>query len=297
MANYPEPYPGNGIYKSFTKTWHSNSYPEISPTRAGLAANGKVVLVTGGGSGIGKAIAIAFAQAGAKFVAIFGRRVEKLKTAAEEIRKANPSGMTDVFYVSVDLSQRAAVDTAFTSAVEQAGGAKVDVFVSNAATMPTNGWVAGYNEDVLRQGLELNVLGHFNAVQAILPRLAPTAKVFNVSSGIGHINPVPTVWVYAMIKAAMIKFYDYLQAENPGLYVVNIQPGVVATDLNADQDFNKEDSVDLPGHFLVWLASPEAEFLKGKYVWVNWDVSELKARADEIKNSLLLRVLLHGVPM
>jgi hypothetical protein len=55
--------------------------------------------------------------------------------------------------------------------------------------------------------------------------------------------------------------------------------------------------VSLPSHFNVWLASPEAEFLKGKYVWVNWDVEELQARAEEIKNSLLLKVGLLGVPM
>lgn len=56
-------------------------------------------------------------------------------------------------------------------------------------------------------------------------------------------------------------------------------------------------SVSLPAHFHLWLASPEAEFLKGKFVWINWDVEELKAHADEIKDSLLLKVLLHGVPM
>lgn len=55
--------------------------------------------------------------------------------------------------------------------------------------------------------------------------------------------------------------------------------------------------VNLPAHFFVWLASREAEFLKGKFVWANWDVDDLKARADEIKDSLLLRVLLNGVPL
>lgn len=55
--------------------------------------------------------------------------------------------------------------------------------------------------------------------------------------------------------------------------------------------------VNLPAHFLVWLTCSEAEFLKGKLVWVNWDVDELKDRADEIKNSLLLTVGLHGVPL
>lgn len=55
--------------------------------------------------------------------------------------------------------------------------------------------------------------------------------------------------------------------------------------------------MELPAHFQVWLASPEADFLKGKFVWANWDVDELKAHADEIKSTKLLRVLLNGVPM
>jgi hypothetical protein len=55
--------------------------------------------------------------------------------------------------------------------------------------------------------------------------------------------------------------------------------------------------VNLPAHFNVWIASPEAEFLKGKFVWANWDVNELTAFAEEIKESMLLRIDLHGVPM
>jgi hypothetical protein len=53
----------------------------------------------------------------------------------------------------------------------------------------------------------------------------------------------------------------------------------------------------LPGHFNVWIASPEAEFLKGKFVWANWDVDELKSLAEEVKESMLLRIGLNGVPM
>lgn len=56
-------------------------------------------------------------------------------------------------------------------------------------------------------------------------------------------------------------------------------------------------TVALPGQFNLWLASPEAEFLKGKFIWVNWDVEELKALAGEIKGSALLKIDLHGVPM
>ena len=55
--------------------------------------------------------------------------------------------------------------------------------------------------------------------------------------------------------------------------------------------------VDLPGHFYVWLASPEAKFLKGKFVWTNWDAEELLEKADEIKKSTLLSWVVDGVPM
>ena len=52
-----------------------------------------------------------------------------------------------------------------------------------------------------------------------------------------------------------------------------------------------------PGQFAVWLASSEAKFLESKYVWVNWDVDELMARAEGIKASRLLTVMLNGVQM
>jgi hypothetical protein len=47
---------------------------------------------------------------------------------------------------------------------------------------------------------------------------------------------------------------------------------------------------------MVWLASPEAAFLKGKYIWANWDVSEMKDRAEEIAASDLLTMKLGGWP-
>ena len=48
------------------------------------------------------------------------------------------------------------------------------------------------------------------------------------------------------------------------------------------------DDVGLPAGFMVWHASPESRFLKGKYLWANWDVDELKARKEQIEGSNLL---------
>jgi hypothetical protein len=53
--------------------------------------------------------------------------------------------------------------------------------------------------------------------------------------------------------------------------------------------------VDLAASFTVWLTSPEAKFLKGKFVYANWDVEELKERATEIENSDMLLQALAGV--
>lgn len=320
---YIDPYPGNGTFKSFTKTWRNKPYAAISPSRPELSAKGKVVFITGGGTGIGKATGIAFAQAGAKAVAIFGRRVEKLREAAEEIRAANAKGGTKVVFEALDLSKRESTDKGFAGALKQIGADNVNVFVSNASTGFVKGTLAGYDEQNAREFFDMNLMGAFNAIQGATPLLASDAKVLHISSGIGHIMPIPGVWTYAAVKAANTKMFDYLAAENPGWSVFNVQPGVVGTDINTlmeqqdegelcpcyrccsyhivcfldDSWLTKDLTVELPANFHVWLASPEAEFLKGKYLWVNWDVDELKAQADEIKNSLVLRTLLNGVPM
>jgi hypothetical protein len=54
--------------------------------------------------------------------------------------------------------------------------------------------------------------------------------------------------------------------------------------------------VSLPADFVVWVASEDAAFLKGKYVWANWDVGELVERKAEIVEKKLLEMWLNGVP-
>jgi hypothetical protein len=55
-------------------------------------------------------------------------------------------------------------------------------------------------------------------------------------------------------------------------------------------------TVSLAGDFTVWISSHEAKFLDGTFVWSNWDVEEMKARAEEIGEGYLLRMGLHGWP-
>lgn len=232
FTSVSELYPADQYWKSFTKTWHSKSYPKISPLQPDLQVKDSVVFITGGGTGIGRAAAIAFAQAGAKSIAIFGRRVEKLQSAAEEARKANPNGTTKVVFESVDLSERAAVESAFAEALEKVGETKIDIFLPNAGIQQPHGPVAGYDQDQFLNGLKLNVVGAFNTIQVMMPLLAPKAKVLHISSGIAHMYHMPGSWAYAATKIANTKMFEYLQDENPDLFIVNVQPGVVNTEIN-----------------------------------------------------------------
>ncbi|OJI97560.1 hypothetical protein ASPVEDRAFT_184432 [Aspergillus versicolor CBS 583.65] len=281
---------------SFTKSWHSEPYPFISPTRPGLSAAGKNVVITGGGTGIGKAIAIAFTQAGAKSVAIIGRRVNKLEATAQAIKEAATT-TTQVIIEAGDITHLKSIKTALENIVAEVG--QIDIFASNAGMLPTPAPVFGYSEADLRVAFETNFIGAFHSLQAFLPLAAPGAKVFNTSSGIAHWAPqkeLPGMFSYAATKLATIRMFDYFAAENPGIHVVNIQPGIIATEVNPDIT-EGPDTVELPAHFLVWLASDEAKFLKGRFVWANWDAQELIARAGDIQKSLLLKVSLNGVDM
>lgn len=217
---------------SFTKTWHNDSYPAISPTRPELSVTGKDVVITGGGTGIGKAAAIAFAQANAKSVSIVGRRIGRLQTAGQEIKEANSS--TQVVLQTGDITDRASIEAALGAIVGKIGS-KIDIFLNNAGMLPEEASVIGYPEIEVRRSFEINFLGTLNALQAFTPLAAPGAKLLHTGSSIAHWAPlpeVPGVWSYAAMKGAAQKMIDYYAAENPEIHVASFHPGIVGTEIN-----------------------------------------------------------------
>ncbi|RFU73022.1 short-chain dehydrogenase [Trichoderma arundinaceum] len=267
-------------FPSWTKEWHSEPYPAISPTRPELSSAGRVVVITGGGSGIGAAIARAFALAGSEKIAIISRTQSRLDKTKAEIEAKHPH--TKVLAVAADITREADINNAFDKIEEVFG--KIDVYVSNSAWMSSGAKIAESETAEWWQGFETNVLGAFLSFKAFHKHASPKgAYILNIDSGIAHMPPIPTlVSAYAGSKAAATKLFDYIAFEYPEYHVVNIQPGVVDTELNQKSTVRGTDHVDLPGHFAVWLTSPEAVFLRNKFVWVNWDVDELKARKNEI---------------
>ncbi|KAI7773007.1 hypothetical protein LA080_012498 [Diaporthe eres] len=282
-------------FVSFTKTYHNKPYEDISPARAELSASGKNVVITGGGTGVGLAIAMAFSQAGAKSVSILGRRLDRLETAAIDISNAKADPETLVIFETADLMDRAQVDKAFRSLHEKVG--KLDILVSNAATLIAPGPLLTSDPEAVLQGFKLNALSGLHAVQAFMHVAVEEPTVINTSAAIVHTAPFPGTGAYGVAKAAVFKMLDYLAAENPNMHVVSFQPGILATEMTEGKNIPAQDVVELPGQFAVWLASPEAKFLRSKFVWANWDVKELLARKDEIKETKLLNLILDGVLM
>lgn len=222
-------------WTSFTKTWHDKPYQFISPSRPELSVSGKNVVVTGGGTGIGKATAIAFAKAGAASVTILGRRLDRLQTSSAEIAAAAPT--TRVLFETADTTKRTSISSALKTIVGQVG--KIDIFISNAGMQPVFGQVASYDESELRRALEVNLVGSFNAVQSFIPLAAPGAMLFNISSCLAHLEtvaPTEQVFAYSISKLASNRMFDFVAAENPGLHVVNVHPGITDTEINADID-------------------------------------------------------------
>jgi len=273
MASKPE------LFPAYTPTWHDKSYPYISPTRPELSVAGKTIIVTGGGTGIGASIAQSFAIAGAKAIGLVGRRENVLLETAAKISSIAPS--VQISHAIADVADASALSTAISS-LSQTFSSKIDVFVSNAGYFPTLGSIADTDSEDWWKAFEVNAKGGFNAIKAFLAVAAPGGKFINISTGVTTINSWPGFSAYAASKLAMVKIVEYLSAEREDIWSINVHPGVVASDMNTKSGSAVFDEADLPGDFTVWLVSEEAKFLKGKFVWVNWDAEELIQWKDKI---------------
>ena len=285
-------------HPSFTPTYHHDVYPAIDPTSPALDCSDKIVLITGGGRGIGKAIAKGFAAAKAKGIVLLGRDATTLQTSAAEIRTLSPS--TDVFIATADIQQQDQVQKALQDVVAHFGTVP-DVLVNNAGGLRGQGPIIDVDIDDFWESFELNTRGPLIVSQAFLrsARAHDAEKkgrtIINISSGAAHVPYAPGIASYSCAKAATCRIMEFLHHENPEWNIFSIQPGVVATDLSRGYGRAGEDSGELPAGFAVWLAvSPDAGVFSGKFLWANWDVHELLSRREEILEKNLLEFGLKG---
>jgi NAD(P)-dependent dehydrogenase (short-subunit alcohol dehydrogenase family) len=197
------------------------------PAACGRASlRGQVVIVTGAGRGIGKAIAQASAEAGAT-VLLAARSAEELEKAAAEIRAKGKAAVA----VPTDLVDKAASENLIKTAVDRFG--RLDVLVNNAGTNHIANLVMTKEED-FRAVYELNVFAVFRLTKAALRPMirAKSGRIINVSSVSAKVGAAYNS-AYASSKAAVLGFTRSVAKETAqlGITVNAICPWHVDTEL------------------------------------------------------------------
>ena len=211
---------------------------------------GKNALITGGGRGLGKAVAVALANEGVN-VGITGRNEESLKTTVAELEKLGVKAAYSVF----DVEEMAQVEQGVASIASQLGS--IDILINNAGVgdfgsfedMPVETW-----EKVMK----VNLFGVYYVAKATLPYLKQNKEgdIVNVASTAG-LKGGPNMSAYGASKAAVISLSQSLMAElrKFNIRVITLTPSTIATDMSIEgklTDGNPE-KVLQPEDFAEWV--------------------------------------------
>lgn len=211
---------------------------------------GQVAIITGGGRGIGRAIAIAYADAGA-YVCVTARTSSEIDNVAAEITDAGGRAVA----VTCDVSDRASVESMVERTISEFG--RLDILMNNAGGGLERTLVGEDDPDAWQRVVEINLLGTYFCTRAALPHLKADGggKIINVGSGMGH-QPRAKNSSYNVSKAGVWMLTRCLALElwEAGVTVNELIPGPVYTDLTADV-FPKDQAH--PGISSEWVKAPE----------------------------------------
>lgn len=231
---------------------------------------GKVAIITGGGTGIGRATAVAFVEEGAR-VLVVGRREAPLKALADQ-----HDG--DIKYLVADVARSGSSKAIIDHAHETFG--RIDILVNNAGTAVLKPLVE-LTDDEIEQMLLVNIKGLLSLSREAIPALqASKGSIINLSS-VAAQNALPGMSAYAATKSGIDRISKILANElGPmGIRVNAVAPGLTQTDmLSAMPDeaishlVNEATALRRVGEpediaqAIVWLASDQAEWITGQVV-------------------------------
>lgn len=234
---------------------------------------GRKALITGGDSGIGRAVAIAFAREGADVAISYLSEHEDAKETARLVREAG----CEAVLLPGDIGKRGVCEKVAKDALKKLGG--VDILVNNAAYQRTYEKFSDIPNEEFEETYRVNVFAMFWLCQAVLPQMKAGSSILNTAS-IQSFDPGPELIAYASTKAAIASFTNSLAglAIKQGVRVNAVAPGPVWTPL-IPSTINSRDKVRNFGKntifgraaqpaelaaVYVFLASDEATYISGE---------------------------------
>jgi NAD(P)-dependent dehydrogenase (short-subunit alcohol dehydrogenase family) len=237
--------------------------------------DGMRTLITGGDSGIGRAVAIAFAREGADVaISYLPEEEEDAADTAEWIEKANRRSLR----LPGDVRTEAQCEQLVQQVVDEFGG--LDVLVLNAAYQKSRDGLENTPTEEIERVFDTNLYAPLWTTRAAIPHLQPGASII-VTSSIQAFDPSPGLFDYAMTKAALVAFTKALaqQLGARGVRVNAVAPGPIWTPLipatewpDHLPDFGQDTPLGRAGQpaelapAYVFLASPEASYVSGAIV-------------------------------
>jgi NAD(P)-dependent dehydrogenase (short-subunit alcohol dehydrogenase family) len=287
----------------------TNRYPDVA-----LPLTGSVALITGGGRGIGRVLALALAGAGAS-VGLIARSPHQLAESAQLIEAAGGVAVA----ASADVSDPEATATAVAKLRHELG--PVDLLVNNAGVGGPVGPAWDVQEEDWWRTVEVNLRSVALCSRLVLPSMVDrrAGRIVNLASQAGVFR-WPLASAYSVSKAAIVKFTENLSYETRryGISVFSVHPGLVSIGLTEMALTGTVPANSLEGRMGEWarqelaagrgaqphqiaelllrIATGEVDQLSGRHLSVHDDLDTLLSRTEDVLSDDLYVLRLAGLP-